>query len=100
MAQEILLTKEGFERKTAKLEHLERQLYQEIPERLKDAKEHGGDLRENKEYIYLKEEQEFMGTVTADKIREAQADILAILREMDERGELVMIEEDADASAA
>ncbi|HEC63308.1 MAG TPA: transcription elongation factor GreA, partial [Candidatus Acetothermia bacterium] len=42
------------------LERLERRLYQEIPDRLKEAKVHGGDLRENKEYLYLKEEQEFI----------------------------------------
>ena len=60
MSQEILLTKEGYERKKAELERLEHRLYKEIPERLKEAKVHGGDLRENKEYIYLKEEQEFI----------------------------------------
>jgi len=60
MPQEILLTKEGYERKKAELEKLEKRLYVEIPERLKEAKSHGGDLRENKEYIYLKEEQEFI----------------------------------------
>jgi len=60
MAQEILLTKEGYERNKAELERLEHRLYKEIPERLKEAKAHGGDLRENKEYIYLKEEQEFI----------------------------------------
>jgi transcription elongation factor GreA len=60
MAKEILLTKEGYERRKAELEALERRLYQEIPERLREAKEHGGDLRENKEYIHLQEEQEFI----------------------------------------
>ncbi|HEC62959.1 MAG TPA: transcription elongation factor GreA [Candidatus Acetothermia bacterium] len=60
MPREILLTKEGYERKKAELERLERRLYQEIPDRLKEAKVHGGDLRENKEYLYLKEEQEFI----------------------------------------
>ncbi len=60
MAQEILLTREGYERKKAELEKQEKILYQEIPEKLRLAKEHGGDLRENKEYVYLKEEQEFV----------------------------------------
>ncbi len=60
MAQEILLTREGYERKKGELEKQERILYQEIPEKLRLAKEHGGDLRENKEYVYLKEEQEFV----------------------------------------
>ncbi|MGC9529653.1 MAG: transcription elongation factor GreA [Candidatus Bipolaricaulaceae bacterium] len=60
MAQEILLTREGYERRKEELSQLERRLYQEIPERLKEAKEHGGDLRENKEYLSLKEEQDFV----------------------------------------
>ncbi len=60
MAQEILLTREGYERKKAELERQEKILYQEIPQKLRLAKEHGGDLRENKEYVYLKEEQEFV----------------------------------------
>jgi len=60
VAQEILLTREGYERKKAELDRQEKILYQEIPEKLRLAKEHGGDLRENKEYVYLKEEQEFV----------------------------------------
>jgi len=61
MAKETLLTKEGHERKKAELEKVERRLYHEIPQRLKEAKEHGGgDLRENKEYVYLKQEQEMI----------------------------------------
>ncbi len=58
MPQEILLTKEGYERKKKQLEELEHKLYQEIPARLKEAKERGGDLLENREYVYLKNEQE------------------------------------------
>ncbi|RLE31863.1 transcription elongation factor GreA [Candidatus Acetothermia bacterium] len=58
MPQEILLTKEGYERKKKQLEELEHKLYQEIPARLKEAKERGGDLMENREYVYLKNEQE------------------------------------------
>lgn len=58
MPQEILLTKEGYERKRKQLEELEHKLYQEIPARLKEAKERGGDLMENREYVYLKNEQE------------------------------------------
>ncbi len=60
MPQEILLTKEGYERKRKQLEELERKLYQEIPARLKEAKERGGDLLENREYVYLKNEQEII----------------------------------------
>ncbi len=61
MAKETLLTKEGYERKKAELERIERRLYQEIPQRLKEAKEHGGgDVRENREYLYLKQEQDMI----------------------------------------
>jgi len=34
-------------------------LYEEIPEKLKASKMNGGDLRENKEYIYLQSEQQY-----------------------------------------
>lgn len=61
MARETLLTREGYERKKAELEAKERRLYQEIPALLAQAKEHsGGDFRENKEYLYLLEEQEIL----------------------------------------
>ncbi len=61
MPKETLLTKEGYERKKADLEKLEQRLYQEIPERLKEAKDHGGgDVRENREYLYLKQEQDMI----------------------------------------
>lgn len=61
MAKETLLTKEGYKQKKAELERLERRLYQEIPERLKEAKDHGGgDVRENREYLYLKQEQDLI----------------------------------------
>ncbi len=89
MPQEILLTKEGYERKKKELEALEHRLYVEIPERLKEAMSHGGDLRENKEYIYLTEEQEFIERevrrlrellenariISEDEIRADQVDI-------------------------
>lgn len=61
MAKETLLTKEGYKQKKAELEQLERRLYHEIPERLKEAKDHGGgDVRENREYLYLKQEQDMI----------------------------------------
>lgn len=60
MPQEILLTKEGYEKKRKQLEELEHKLYHEIPQRLKEAKERGGDLLENREYVYLKNEQEII----------------------------------------
>ncbi len=61
MPKETLLTKEGYKKKKAELEQLEYRLYQEIPERLKEAKDHGGgDVRENREYLYLKQEQDMI----------------------------------------
>lgn len=61
MAKETLLTQEGYEQKKAELERIEHRLYQEIPQRLKEAKEHGGgDVRENREYLYLKQEQDMI----------------------------------------
>lgn len=61
MAKETLLTKEGYEQKKAELERIEHRLYQEIPQRLKEAKDHGGgDVRENREYLYLKQEQDMI----------------------------------------
>jgi len=56
---DVLLTQEGFERKKKELEEARHILHEEIPERLKTAKEHGGELRENKEYIDIQTEKEF-----------------------------------------
>lgn len=56
--EEFLLTEEGYKAKKEKLSELRRQLYEELPKRLKEAKEHEGDLRENKEFIYLREQQD------------------------------------------
>lgn len=55
---EFLLTEEGYKAKKEKLSELRHELYEELPERLKEAKEHEGDLRENKEFIYLREQQD------------------------------------------
>ena len=41
------------------LEKAKKILYEEIPEKLKASKMNGGDLRENKEYIYLQSEQQY-----------------------------------------
>lgn len=56
----VLLTREGYEYKKRMLEEYRRRLYDEIPRRLKRAAEHGRELRENKEYIDIKREQEFL----------------------------------------
>jgi len=60
MKQEtIYLTKEGYELMHQELEKVEKTLYEEIPEKLKTSKLNGGDLRENKEYMYLQSQQEY-----------------------------------------
>jgi transcription elongation factor GreA len=55
----IYLTKEGYELMKGELEQAEKILYEEIPEKLKASKLNGGDLRENKEYMYLQSQQEY-----------------------------------------
>jgi transcription elongation factor GreA len=55
----IYLTKEGYELMKQELEQAEKILYEEIPEKLKASKLNGGDLRENKEYMYLQSQQEY-----------------------------------------
>lgn len=58
-SEEILLTEDGYKLKKKQLEEYRRILYEEIPKKLKQAKEHGGELRENKEYIDLKRDQDY-----------------------------------------
>ena len=60
--EEILLTQEGYDLKKQQLEEYRQKLYEELPKRLKTAKEHGGELRENKEFIDLQNEKEFYET--------------------------------------
>jgi transcription elongation factor GreA len=57
--EEILLTKEGYELKKKELEEYRRILHEEIPKRIKIAKEHGAELRENKEFLDIQAEKEF-----------------------------------------
>jgi transcription elongation factor GreA len=60
MNQEVVyLTKEGNALMQQELEKVEKILYEEIPEKLKASKLNGGDLRENKEYMYLQSQQEY-----------------------------------------
>jgi transcription elongation factor GreA len=60
MNQEVVyLTKEGNALMQQELERAEKILYEEIPEKLKASKLNGGDLRENKEYMYLQSQQEY-----------------------------------------
>jgi len=55
----IFLTKDGHALMQEELEKAKKILYEEIPEKLKASKMNGGDLRENKEYIYLQSEQQY-----------------------------------------
>jgi len=55
----IYLTKSGYELMRQEFEHTKKILYEEIPEKLKASKISGGDLRENKEYMYLQSEQQY-----------------------------------------
>ena len=55
----IFLTKQGHELMRQEMEHAQKILYEEIPEKLKASKMNGGDLRENKEYMYLQSQQQY-----------------------------------------
>lgn len=54
----FFLTEEGHEAKVEKLKELRHELYEELPDKLKEAKAHEGDLRENKEFMFLREKQD------------------------------------------
>lgn len=55
----IYLTKEGYDLMRQELDLAEKTLYEEIPDKLKTSKLNGGDLRENKEYMYLQTQQQY-----------------------------------------
>lgn len=55
----IYLTKEGHDLMRQEMENAQRILYEELPEKLKASKMNGGDLRENKEYMYLQSQQQY-----------------------------------------
>ena len=55
----IFLTKQGHELILEEKEQAQKILYEEIPEKLKASKMNGGDLRENKEYMYLQSQQQY-----------------------------------------
>lgn len=58
-SEAIYLTKEGYDLMRQELNHVEKILYEEIPNKLKTSKLNGGDLRENKEYMYLQSQQQY-----------------------------------------
>jgi len=57
---EVLLTKKGYEQKQKRLEECLHLLHEEIPKRLRIAKSHDGELRENREYIDIEREKELL----------------------------------------
>lgn len=58
--KEYRLTKEGYDKLIKEQEDLINNKRKEIAERLKDAKDNAGDLSENTEYEYAKNEQAFI----------------------------------------
>jgi transcription elongation factor GreA len=58
--KEYRLTKEGYNKLIEEKEDLVNNKRKEIAERLKDAKDNAGDLSENTEYEYAKNEQAFI----------------------------------------
>lgn len=58
--KEYCLTKEGYEELIKEREDLINNKRKEIAERLRDAKNSGGDLTENSEYEYAKNDQAFI----------------------------------------
>ena len=57
--ESVYMTKEGYALMEKELAQAKKILYEEIPEKLKASKLNGGDLRENKEYMYLQGEQQY-----------------------------------------
>ena len=57
--EEIVLTQDGYEGMKKKLEAYRKALHEDLPKKLKLAKEHGAELRENKEYLDIQRDQEF-----------------------------------------
>jgi transcription elongation factor GreA len=56
MARELVLTREGFEKLKAEIEHLRTEGRRQVAERIKEAREFG-DIAENAEYDHAKNEQ-------------------------------------------
>ena len=57
--EKVFLTKDGYALMQQELDQAKKILYEEIPDKLKASKINGGDLRENKEYMYLQGEQQY-----------------------------------------
>jgi transcription elongation factor GreA len=61
MPEEIILTREGFEKLEAELHHLKTVRRREVAKRIKQAREFG-DISENSEYEDAKNEQAFLAS--------------------------------------
>ena len=58
--KEYRLTKEGHDMLVAELDDLVKNKRKEVAERLKEAKDFGGELTENSEYEHAKNDQAFI----------------------------------------
>jgi transcription elongation factor GreA len=58
--KEYRLTREGYKMLLSELDNLVKNKRKEVAERLKEAKEFGGDLAENPEYEHAKNDQSFI----------------------------------------
>ena len=85
----FFLTEEGHEAKVEKLKRLRHELYEELPEKLKEAKAHEGDLRENKEFMFLREKQDRLQAEV--KRLENLLDKAEIIDQSDIRSDMVSI---------
>lgn len=97
--KEYRITQEGYEKLLNDLDYLVKNKRKEIAERLKEAKNSGGDLAENLEYEYVKNEQAFVEgrieqindilqnyVIVDKKIKKDSIDIgsLVVVRDLDE----------------
>ena len=85
----FFLTKEGHDAKVEKLKNLRHELYEELPDKLKEAKAHEGDLRENKEFMFLREKQDRLQAEV--KRLENLLDKAEIIDQSDIRSDMVSI---------
>ncbi|MFB6290139.1 MAG: GreA/GreB family elongation factor [Candidatus Bipolaricaulia bacterium] len=85
----FFLTQEGHDAKVEKLKSIRHELYEELPEKLKEAKAHEGDLRENKEFMFLREKQDRLQAEV--KRLENLLDKAEIIDQSDIRSDMVSI---------
>ncbi len=85
----FFLTQEGHDAKVEKLKNLRHELYEELPDKLKEAKAHEGDLRENKEFMFLREKQDRLQAEV--KRLENLLDKAEIIKQSEIRSDMVSI---------